>query len=70
MKFDLSKFIHDPDVLGLQHLTETMSHVIAGKLGHDKFMIEWNKASDEARKEFKKFMKVFEEMCAELFGEV
>ena len=56
---------------GIQDLIKKFSEVIEGSIGgHDSFMVEWGKVSEEARIEFKKFMKTFQEVTADLFDEV
>ena len=66
----MTKFTHNPDVPGFMPLIELFSEHIAGKIERSVFMEEWDKSSDEVRAEFKKFMKTFEEVTAELFGTV
>ena len=61
---DGAKFTHDPNVPGFQDLIEEFSEVVAGRIEHDSFMVGWDKASEEARIEFKKFMKTFQEVIA------
>ncbi len=68
MKIDTTKFNHDANVPGFEPLISLFSEVLAGRTKYDNFMVEWNKASDEARAEFKKFMKIFYEVTAPLFA--
>lgn len=63
----MTKFTHNPNVPGFMPLVELFSEYIAGRIELNIFIDERDKATDEARAEFKVFIKTFKEVTADLF---
>lgn len=63
----MTKFTHNPNVPGFMPLVELFSEYIAGRIELNIFIDERDKATDEARAEFKVFIKTFQEVTADLF---